>query len=324
MKAIVYHKYGSPDVLKLEEVEKPVPKDGEVLVKIHASSVNASDKFFMHGSPFFLRFMAGGLFKPKDKILGADIAGTIEEVGKDVKKFKAGDEVFGDIGDHGRGGYAEYVATSQDLLVLKPKNISFEEAAAVPLAAVVAVKALRDHGNIKKGQTVLINGASGGVGSFAVQIAKSFGAEVTAVCSTKNLETARKSGADHVIDYTKEDFMKNGKKYDLIIAANGNRSPRDYLRALKPGGIYVCAGGTMRQLFQTMLFGPLLAKRGNKKVKNFTSKPTKKDLEFIKDLIEAGKVKPVVDKAYPLAKTADAMRYFEDEHPKGKVVIKIL
>src|SRR5438477_11712044 len=221
MRAIVYHTYGSPDVLKLEEVQKPVPQDDEVLVQVHATSVNAGDWHLLRAKPFLMRFMGFGLIKPKHTILGSDIAGRIEVVGRNVTQFQAGDEVFGNTAKYGFGDFAEYVSVPEDALVLKPTTLSFEEAAAVPQAALVALQGLRDKGQIKLGQKILVDGASGGVGTFAVQIAKSFGAEVTAVCSTRNVDMARSIGADHVIDYTKEDFNQNGQQYDLIIAVNG-------------------------------------------------------------------------------------------------------
>ena len=321
MKAIVYERYGSPDVLELKEVEKPTPKDNEVLVKVHAASANAADWHIMRGEPFLVRLMVGGLLKPKIKILGADIAGRVEAVGRNVKQFQPGDEVFGDISDCGWGGFAEYVCVSEDALVLKPASTTFEEAAAVPLAAVTALQGLRDKGQIQPGQKVLINGASGGVGTFAVQIAKSFGAEVTGVCSTSKLDMVRSIGADQVIDYTQEDFTKNGQRYDLILAANGYHSIWDYKRALRPKGIYVAAGGSMAQIFQAMLLGPWISMTGSKKMGNFITKPNKKDLVFIKELLEAGKVVPVIDRRYPLSEVAEALRYLEEGHARGKVVI---
>ena len=323
MKAIVYTDYGTPDNLSLQETGKPVPKDNEVLVKIRAASINKADYYMLLGKPFLIRLAGYGFFKPKNTILGADIAGTIEATGKSVKSFKTGDEVFGDIFERGFGGLAEYVCVNENVVAPKPANISFEEAASVPLAGVTALKGLRDRGQIKAGQKVLINGASGGVGSFAVQIAKAFGAEVTAVCSTGNLGTARSSGADHVIDYTKEDFTKNGLQYDLILAVNGYHTLLEYKRALKPEGIYVVAGGTMNQIFQALLVGPLYSIGGNKKIYSLTSNPEKKALLFLKELIEAGKVKPVIDKKYPLSQTADAFRYLAEGHAKGKIVITI-
>jgi NADPH:quinone reductase-like Zn-dependent oxidoreductase len=258
MKAVVYTKYGSPDVLQLKDVEKPAPKENEVLIKILAASVNAYDWHFLTADIFLLRLMGGGLLKPKYTRLGTDIAGRVETVGKNVKQFQPGDDVYGMV----RGGFAEYACALEDALALKPSNLSFEEAAAVPMAAVTAVQGLRDEGRIQAGQKVLINGASGGVGTFAVQIAKSFGAEVTAVCSTRNVDQARSLGADHVIDYTKEDFTQSGQQYDLIFATNGYHSLSDYKRALTPRGIYVMAGGSKAQIFQAMLMGSWMSERG--------------------------------------------------------------
>ncbi|MNI30550.1 alcohol dehydrogenase [compost metagenome] len=322
MKAIVYLKYGSPDVLQLKEVEKPTPNDDGVLIKIHAVSLNAGDWHLLRGDPFLLR-LAAGLLKPKNTILGADIAGRVEAVGKNVKEFKPGDEVFGDISRFGWGGFAEYVSVPEQALVLKPANITFEEAAATTVAAVTALQALRDKGHIQPGQKVLINGASGGVGTFAVQIAKTFGAEVTGVCSTAKMEMVRSLGADHVIDYTKEDFTQNGQKYDLIIAANGYHPISDYKRALTPKGTYVMTGGSMAQMFQAILLGPWISMTGSKKMGNLMTKPNKKDLSFMKELLEAGKVVPVIDRCYPLSEAAEALRYLEKGHARGKIVITL-
>ena len=322
MKAIVNHNYGSPDVLQLEEVPKPVPRDDEVLIKVHAASVNAADWHLLRADPFLMRLYSG-LLKPKDKILGSDVAGRVEALGQNAKQFQVGDEVFGDIFDCGRGAFAEYVCASENALVKKPANISFEEAAAVPLAAVTALKALRDKGQIQAGHRVLINGASGGVGGFAVQIAKSFGTEVTGVCSTKNLDGVRAMGADQVIDYTQEDFTRSGQRYDLILAANGYHSIFDYKRALSPKGIYVTTGGSMAQIFQAMLLGPWLSMFGAKKMFSVASKPSQKHLAFIKALLEAGKVVPVIDRSYPLSETAEAIGYLEEGHAGGKVVITV-
>jgi len=251
MKAIVCTKYGSPDVLQLQEVAKPAPQDEEVLIKIHAASINSRDWRFMRANPFFIRLMAGGLLKPKNPILGIDVAGRVEAIGSDVKQFKPGDDVFGYLPSAtGRGTFTEYVCAKENVITLKPANLTFEQAAAVPVAAMTALQGLRDNGNIQPGQKVLINGASGGVGTFAVQIAKAFGAEVATVYSTRNLEMVRSIGADHVIDYKKEDFTQNGQLYDLILAANGYHPISDYLHALIPEGIYVVAGGSMFQLIQ--------------------------------------------------------------------------
>jgi len=323
MKAIVYEKYGPPDVLQLKEVEKPTPKDDEVLVKVHAASANAKDWRLLRADPFLVRLMGGGLLKPKNKILGSDIAGRVEAVGRNVKQFQPGDEVFGDTADCGLGGFAEYVCARENALALKPASMTFEEAAAVPLAAVSALQGLRDKGQIQPGQKVLINGASGGVGTFAVQIAKSFGAEVTGVCSTRNLDMVRSIGADQVIDYTQEDFTKSGQRYDLILAVNGYHPISDYKRALSPKGIYVMVGGSMAQMFQAMLLGPWISMTGSKKMGILSAKANKKDLAFIKELLEAGKVVPVIDRRYTLSEVADALRYLEEGHAQGKVVITL-
>jgi NADPH:quinone reductase-like Zn-dependent oxidoreductase len=317
MKAIVFTKYGSPDVLQLKEVEKPTPKDNEVLIKVHAASVNAYDWHMMTGKPFLGRLMGFGLLKPKNDRLGADIAGRVEAVGSNVKQFRPGDEVFGAV----KGGFAEYACAREDRLALKPVNVSFEEGAAVPTAALTALQALRDKGQIQSGQKVLINGASGGVGTFAVQIAKSFGAEVTAVCSTRNLDMARSIGADHVIDYTREDFTRSGQRYDLILAANGYHSILGYTRALGPRGVYVTTGGSMAHMFQAMLLGSLISKIGSKKMGFMLAKLNQKDLVFMKELLEAGKVKPVIERRYSLSQVAEALRYLEKGHAQGKLVI---
>ena len=323
MKAIVNTQYGSPDVLQLKEIERPTPTDDEVLVKVYAVSVNSADLHLLRADPFLIR-LSSGLFKPKNKILGSDIAGRVDVVGSNVKQFKVGDEVFGDISACGWGGFAEYACAREDAFALKPTNLSFEEAAAVPMAAVTALQGIRYAGQIRPGQKVLINGASGGVGTFAVQLAKSSGAEVTAVCSTRNVEMARSLGADHVIDYLQEDFTKNGKQYDLILATNGDRSISAYRRALSPKGIYVQTGGSMRQMSQAMIQGPWISKTGSQKMGNMgVAKPNQNDLVILKELLEAGKVKSVIDRTYPLSEVADAIRYLEEGHARGKVVITV-
>src|SRR5215207_6696270 len=265
MKAIVYSKYGSQDVLQFKDVEKPTPRDNEILIKIHAASATIGDVIIMKGEPFPVRFLSG-LLEPKHKIPGKDMAGRVEAVGGNVKQFQPGDEVFGDLSVCGLGAFAEYVSVPEKAIALKPANLSFEEAAAVPESAVVALQGLRDKGKIQPGQKVLINGASGGVGTFAVQIAKSFGTEVTAVCSTKNLAIARSIGADHVIDYTWLDLRQNGHRYDLILAANGYHPLSAYQRALNPQGIYVMTGGSTAQMFEAMLLGPWLSRKGSQKM----------------------------------------------------------
>jgi NADPH:quinone reductase-like Zn-dependent oxidoreductase len=322
MRAIVYHTYGSPDVLELKEVEKPSPKDDEVLVKVYAASVNALDWHLLSSDIFLVR-LNSGLLKPKHQILGADVAGRVEAVGRNVKQLRPGDEVFGDIFESGLGGFAEYVSAREDALVLKPANLTFDEVAAVPVAALTALQGLRDKGQIQPGQKVLINGASGGVGTFAVQIAKAFGAEVTAVCSTRNVDMVRSILADQVIDYTKEDFTKKEQQYDLILAANGYHPILAYKHALSPKGRYVMSGGSMAQMFQAMALGPVISMTGSQKMGNFLARANQKDLLFIKELLEAGKIVPVIDKRYSLSEVADALRYFGEGHAKGKVVITV-
>jgi NADPH:quinone reductase-like Zn-dependent oxidoreductase len=324
MKAIICPRYGSPDVLKLREVAKPVPQEEEVLIQIHSASLNSRDVRMLRAKPIFMRLMPGGLFRPKNKILGADVAGRVEAIGSNVKQVKPGDEVFGFLpSSTGRGTFAEFVCARENLITLKPANLSFEKAAAVPLASMTALQGLRDNGNIQPGQKVLINGASGGVGTFAVQIAKAFGAEVTAVCSTRNLEMVRSLGADHIIDYKNEDFTKSGQQYDLILAVNGYHPVSDYLNALTPDGTYVVVGGSMAQLFQAASRKKRNSNTGGQKIVVAALVQSQKNLIFIKELIESGKIKPVIDECYPLSKTPEAFRYFEKEHPRGKVVIKV-
>jgi NADPH:quinone reductase-like Zn-dependent oxidoreductase len=322
MKAIVYTTYGPPDVLQLREVAKPAPKDNQVLVKVYASSANALDFRRFEKVSLLGRFMDGVLLKAINTVIGADIAGRVEAVGAAVTQFKPGDVVFGQS-KGARGAFAEYACADENEVALKPANLSFEQAAAVPVAAITALQGLRDHGQIQAGQKVLINGASGGVGTFAVQLAKSFGAEVTAVCSTRNVDMARQIGADHVIDYTQENFSRNRQRYDLIVAVSGNHPLRDYLRALNPGAIVVVLGGSLSQFFQGMLLGPLVSRLGRKKVRSFIANMNQKDLLLLKELLEAGKVVPVIEKCYPLSETAGAIRYLAKGHARGKVVITV-
>jgi NADPH:quinone reductase-like Zn-dependent oxidoreductase len=325
MKAIVCTKYGSPDILQLQEVAKPAPQDDEVLINIHAASINSRDWHLMRANPFFIRLMPGSLLHPKNKILGGDVAGQVEAVGSNVKQFMPGDEVFGYIpGTTGRGTFAEYVCANENAITLKPANLTFEQAAAVPVAAMTALQGLRDKGNIQPGQKVLINGASGGVGTFAVQIAKALGTEVTAVCSTRNLEMVRSLGADHVIDYKKEDFTQNGQQYDLILAVNGYHPISDYPHSLKPEGTCVVVGGSMLQLFQASINKKGFSKPGGQKIYIASLVQSQKDLIFIKELLESKKIKSVIDVCYPLSKAAEAFWYFEKEHPRGKVVISVV
>jgi len=322
MKAILIEKYGSPDVLQFKEVERPTPNDNQVLVRVQAASANPLDWHLMRGEPFIARLLGTGLLKPKSTKVGADVAGRVEAVGKDVTQFKPGDEVFGTC----NGSFAEYACAREDRLALKPANVSFEEAAAIPVAATTALQGLRNKGQIQPGQKVLVNGASGGVGTFAVQIAKSYGTEVTGVCSTRNLDLVRKIGADHVVDYTQEDFTKNEQqRYDLIFDAVGNRSVSDYKRALKPGGTCAVAGfSSMSRMFEHSALGPLMSKTGNKKVGGMgMAKINQNDLVFLKQLVETQKVRPVIDRRYPLSETADAIRYLEAGHAQGKVVITV-
>lgn len=324
MKAMICPRYGSPDVLQFREVAKPVPQEDEALIQIHAASLNSRDLRMLRAKPFFMRLKPGSLFCPKNKILGADVAGRVEAVGRNVKRFKPGDEVFGYLPSAtGRGTFAEYVCANENAITLKPANLTFEQAAAVPVAAMTALQGLRDKGNIQPGQKVLINGAPGGVGTFAVKIAKAFGAEVTAVCSTKNLDMVRSIGADHVIDYKVEDFTRNGQRYDLILAANGYHPISDYLRALSPDGIYVVAGGSMLQLFQAALQGRRTSKTGGQKTYVISLTQSQDDLVFMKKLLESGKVIPIIDGCYPLSKTAEAFQYYEKVHAQGKVVITV-
>ena len=323
MKAIVQTEYGSPDVLSLEEVDRPAVKDNGVLVRVHASSVNAADWHLMRGTPFIAR-LAFGLRKPKFKTLGIDVAGRVEAVGQNVTQFRPGDDVFGDISECGFGAFAEYVCVPQDALAIKPENISFEQAAAVPGAALTALHALCKSGQIQAGQRVLINGASGGVGSFAVQIAKAFGAEVTAVCSTKKVEMMRSIGADRIIDYTQTDVTKTGQPYDLILDAAAYRSVFDYLPILTRTGTYVLIGGSTTRLFQVMLFlGPLISLMSRRKVKCFIVTPNQADLVILRDLLEAGKIVPWIDRRYNLSEVPAAIRYLEQRQVVGKVAISV-
>jgi NADPH:quinone reductase-like Zn-dependent oxidoreductase len=320
MKAIVCTKYGPPEVLQLKEVEKPTPKDNEALVKIQAASLNAADFETMRGV-FVVRITAP--LKPMHKILGSDIAGQVEAIGRNVKQFRPGDEIWADLSfPYGFGAFAEYVCVPENALRLKPASMTFDEAAAAPTAAVVALQNLLAKRPLQPGQRVLINGAGGGVGTFAVQIAKSFGAEVTGVDSTGKLDMLRSIGADHVIDYTQEDFTKNGQLYDLILDVVVHRSIIDYMRALSPEGICVMVGGSMTRVFFNLLLGLCISMTGNKRIGLGMWEPNKKeDLAFIAELFEAGKVKPVIDRRYPLSEVPEALRYLEEGHAKGKVVI---
>jgi NADPH:quinone reductase-like Zn-dependent oxidoreductase len=325
MRAIVYHNYGSPDVLRLEEIEKPVPDDNQVLVRVRAASVNPLDWHFMEGAPYILRLLGAGLVKPKETRLGVDFAGTVEAVGRNVTEFKPGDEVFGAR----TGAFAEYVSAPADRVVLKPANVTFEQAASVPIAAITALQGLRDQGKIQPGQKVLINGASGGVGTFAVQIAKSFGAEVTGVCSTRNVQMVRSIGADQVIDYTKEDYTKGGQRYDLILDNVANRSLIENRRVLSPKGKYVLIGGgglndgrwigTLTRPISALVFSRFVTQD----MGMMLAEMNKKDLTVLRDLMQAGKVTPVIDRTYTLSQVPEALRYLEEGHARGKVAITL-
>ncbi len=323
MKAIVYHNYGSPEVLRLEEIEKPVPKDDQVLVKVRAASVNPYDWHFIRGEPYLIRLFVSGLFQPKEKQLGVDFAGTIEAVGKNVTQLKPGDDVFGGQ----TGAFAEYICVAERKLARKPANVTFAQAASVPIAGVTALQGLRDKGKLQPGQKVLINGASGGVGTFAVQIAKSFGAEVTGVCSARNADMVRSLGADHVIDYTKKDFTKGGQHYDLILDMVASHSLSEFTRALTPQGTLVLIGSTETGLWLKpvilMLRGAVYARFASQHIVNLLADMNQKDLTAIADLMEAGKVTPVIDRTYTLSQTAEAVRYVEEGHSRGKVVINL-
>lgn len=322
MKAIVCTQYGSPDVLQLKDLPKPTPDDDKVLVKVHAASLNAADLETLRG--VFIVRMASPR-KPMSKILGSDIAGRVEAVGRNVKLFEPGDEVWGDLSfPHGLGAFAEYVSVSENALAPKPASMTFEEAATYPQAAIVALQSLRDKGQIQPGQKVLINGAGGGMGTFAVQLAKYFGAEVTGVDSTRKLDMLRSIGADHVIDYTQEDYTRSGQRYDLILDVAAYRSVFDYRRALTPGGIFMMVGGSLATLLQVVSLGSLISRTGSQKIGLNAWEPNnREDLAFLAELFEAGKVVPVIDRRYPLREVPEALRYLEEEPHLGKIVITL-
>jgi len=324
MKAIVRDNYGSPDVLELREIEKPAVEDDHVLVRVHAASVNAGDWHSMRGKPYIIRLMLGGLFKPRTKnaVLGGDLAGRVEAVGGNVTEFQPGDDVFG----MSIRTFAEYVSVRKVGIVRKPANLTFEQAAAVPVAAITALQGLRDKGHIRPGQKVLINGASGGVGTFAVQIAKSFGADVTAVCSPRNVDMVRSLGADRVIDYTREDFTRDGQQYDLIFDVAGNHPFSECRRVLSPNGTLVMVGQSGRKKISILplLTAPLVSRlRRKQKLVSFIAKRNKEDLTLLKELMEAGKVTPVIDRSYSLREVPEALRYLGEGHARGKLVITV-
>src|ERR671916_763336 len=330
MKAIAYTKYGPPDVLQLKEVAKPAPRDDEVLIKVQAVSVNRSDWELLRGKPLYARI--GGLLKPRHQILGSDIAGRVEMTGRNIRRFQPGDEVFGDIAPSlgqlitkigGMGGFAEYVCVRESALALKPASLTFEEAAAIPQAAVIALQGIRDKGQVQPGQKVLVNGAGGGAGTFAVQLAKLYGAEVTGVDNTDKLDFMRSLGADHVIDYTREDFTKNGKQYDLILDIVAHRSVFAYKQALVSCGSYFLTGGSVATILQILLLGPWISMIESKKMRVLAVRPNLKDMVYITELYEAGKVVPVIDRRYPLSEVHEALRYLGEGRVKGKVVIRV-
>ncbi|MEQ9591553.1 MAG: NAD(P)-dependent alcohol dehydrogenase [Cyclobacteriaceae bacterium] len=321
MKAVVYEKYGTPDVLQIRELDKPVPKPNEVLIKVRCLSLNASDKEFLTGNPSYVR--AWGLLKPKYNILGSDVAGVVEKVGNEVTQFKVGDEVFGDV-MYRWGGFAEYVCATEAQLIPKPSNRTFEEVATIPQSATVALQALRNMGKLKAGEHVLINGAGGGTGTFAIPLAKMMGAEVSAVDSTQKLEMMRGVGADHVIDYTKVDVTQGEKQYDLILDVVGYHSVFDYKRILKKEGRHVMCGGSLKLIFQMLFVGSLVNLLSKKKMRILAHKPnTKEDYAYILKLMEEGKIKAVIDQRYPLEETCTAMQYFCDGKALGKVIIEV-
>jgi NADPH:quinone reductase-like Zn-dependent oxidoreductase len=320
MRAIVYTEYGSPDVLQLKEVEKPLPKDDEFLIKVHAVSVNRSDWEGLIGKPLYARI--GGLRKPSRPILGSDVAGRVEMVGKNNTQFQIGDEVFGEMDDY-HGGFAEYVCTRGTAWARKPASMTFEEAAAIPQAGVIALQGLRDKGQVQPGQSVLINGAGGGTGSVAVQLAKYYGAEVTGVDNTGKLDFLRSLGADHVIDYTREDFTKNGKQYDLILDLVAHRSVFAYQRALRPNGRFFAVGGPVATLIRILLLGPWMSRATRKKIRILAVQRNRNDLVAITELCEAGKIVPVIDRRYPLKEVPEALRYLGEGRTKGKLVITV-
>jgi NADPH:quinone reductase-like Zn-dependent oxidoreductase len=318
MKAIVYTKYGPPEVLQLKEVAKPTPKDDEVLIKVQAVSVNRSDWEGLKGKPLYARL--GGLLRPRQQRLGSDIAGRVEMAGRNVRRFQPGDEVFGDILPR-LGGFAEYVCARESALALKPASMTFEEVAAIPQAAVIALQGIRDKGQVQPGQRVLINGAGGGTGTFAVQLAKLYGAEVTGVDNTGKLDFMRSLGADNVIDYTQEDLTKDGKQYDLILDIVAHRSVFAYKRALRTNGSYFLAGGSVATMLQILLLGPWIRRTTGKKIRILAVRPNTEDVDFVKELIEAGRVMPILDKTYPLSEVPEAISYVGDGRARGKVVI---
>lgn len=322
MQAVVYTQYGSPDVLHLQEVPTPTPKEDEVLIKVHVASANAMDLHFLGGKPF-MRLMFGGLFKPKHSILGGDVAGTVIAVGKNIKQFQPGDEVFGDISNNGLGAFAEYACAKENSIVHKPANITFEQAAALPIAGQTALQGLRDLAQIQAGQKVLVNGAAGGVGNFAVQIAKHYGCEVTGVCRTDKVEMVRSMGADHVIDYKKEDFTQRGEQYNVIFDIAASRPFAECKRALKPKSHYVLAGGSFKYIFQLLLFNRFISDKNGQQFHSQIAKINQQNLHTLGELVATKQISPNIDKCYPLSQVAEAIHYLKSGNVKGKVVISV-
>ncbi len=322
MKAVVYTRYGPPEALRLVDIEKPAPGDDEVLVRVHATSVNAADWRLLMARPFLVR-LVNGMVRPRRRVLGSDVAGTVEAVGGNVRRFRPGDAVVGALLAFGCGGFAEYACAREDAWFEKPADIPFDEAAALPMAGLTALQGLRDAAKVQPGQTVLVSGASGGVGSFAVQIAKHLGAEVTAVCSTRKVALARALGADHLIDYSQQDFTTGERRYDVIFAVNGYHPIRHYKRALRPAGRYVMAGGTSAQLFEGLLLGRLVFMTGGKTMAVASGRSSREDVALLMELVRSGKLKPVIDRRYPLSDVPDAIRYMVEGRAGGKVVIVV-
>jgi NADPH:quinone reductase-like Zn-dependent oxidoreductase len=322
VRAITFYEYGGPSVLRLEERPDPVPRSGQVLVGVRACALNAADWHLLRADPFIVRFMVG-LFRPRHNVLGCDLSGVVEAVGPDVTRFKVGDAVMGDLGSSGWGAFAERVCAPEKVLTLKPENVGFDGAAAAPLAGMTALQALRRYGQLTSGERVLVNGASGGVGTFAVQLAKVLGGKVTAVCSPRNVETARSLGADEVIDYTQTDFTRGTDRYDLIVAANGYHRLRDYMRALAPGGRFLMTGGAGKQMAEAIFLGPFASLGSGKRAGFVSMRSNLEDLEFLRDRLADDSVRSVIDRSYPLEKVPEALAYLEEGHARGKVVIEV-
>lgn len=320
MKAFVFERYGSPEQLQLREVSTPELKPDQVLVQIYATSLNQADLHLLYGEPFPIRLAGYGLFKPRYPILGGDIAGKVVKVGSQVTRLKVGDAVFGDIASAGFGGFAEFVAVRADLLAIKPENVSFEQAAATPVAAITALQALQNS-TVQAGQRILIHGASGGVGIFLLQIAKHMGLDITAVCSPRNLEQARAQGANKVIDYTREDFTTYPDRYDVVFGVNGNRHIDDYLKMLKPQGSYMMIGGGGKQLFQALVLGPLRSKKGGRSVRSLIVKNNPQDLEQLRNMLEQGIIRPVIEQSFAFEQLPSALQRLDTGHARAKLVI---